>query len=384
VGIDFQNWRSFQLQDLFEIKYGVNLALNACIESNAPDAVNFVSRTELNNGVSAKVAPVPGVKPQEAGLITVAAGGSVLSTFIQPEPFYSGRDLYVLKSRNEDASLAVKMFLVTVIEANKFKFSYGRQANKSLPFIEIKLPVQTDSNGTVVIDSDCPYGPDGHVPNWQFMEDFIKSLNHKPLTTENKDGAVTKLDTTELVDFNFGKLVSDVYKATAFTKEDLVEVPYTDLKTGDYVRYITRTALDNGCEMLVAREKNLEDDIEAGNAISIGDTTATCFYQSEDFVAGDHMVVVRAEWLNPFTGNFIATLLNRESYRYSYGRAFVMESIKATDLKLPVKRNPDGTPVIDPKKSFHDDGYIPDWQFMEDYMRSLPYGDRIPETHGVV
>ena len=47
---------------------------------------------------------------------------------------------------------------------------------------------------------------------------------------------------------------------------------------------------------------------------------------------------------------------------------------------LPIKRNPDGTPFIDPKKSFHNDGYVPDWQFMEDYMRSLPYGDRIPEV----
>lgn len=36
--------------------------------------------------------PVKGKKPQRAGIITCAGGGSVLSTFLQVEPFYSGRD----------------------------------------------------------------------------------------------------------------------------------------------------------------------------------------------------------------------------------------------------------------------------------------------------
>lgn len=344
---------------LFDIKKGKRLTAADQVEGDTP----YIGAIDSNNGVSNRIGQSA---IHEGNTISLSYNGSVGEAFYQPDPYWSTDDVNALYLKSEYGELtpAIGLFVCTVLRQEKYRFSYGRKwtlDNMNATFI--KLPVAP-----------------GGGPDWQFMEDFIKSLNHKPLTTENNGGAVLKLDTAELVDFNFGKLVSDVYKATAFTKDDLIEVPYTNLKTGGYLRYITRTALDNGCEMLVAREKDLEDDVEAGNAISIGDTTATCFYQSEDFVAGDHMVVVRAGWLNPFTGNFIATLLNRESYRYSYGRAFVMESIKATDLKLPIKRNPDGTPVIDPKKSFHDDGYIPDWQFMEDYMRSLPYGDRIPEV----
>lgn len=383
MNLDFSSWRAFAIGSVFTISNGRGITSSE-IEEN-PGTLNAVQSGEENNGVIGKISAGYCRENDyvftERPCLTVARTGSAGFVSFQEDGCVVGDSAKILQLRYENASSAVYLFLQSILNKNRFKFSYGRKVTEAKYARDlIDLPVEVDESGSPVIDPTSTYSSEGYVPDWQFMEDFIKSLNHKPLTTENNDGAVPKLDTARLVDFNFGRLVSEVYKATAFTKDDLVEFPYTDLKTGGYVRYITRTALDNGCEMLVVREKDLEGDVEAGNAISIGDTTATCFYQPEDFVAGDHMVVVRAEWLNPFTGNFIATLLNRESYRYSYGRAFVMESIKATDLKLPIKRNPDGTPVIDSEKSFHDDGYIPDWQFMEDYMRSLPYGDRVPEV----
>ena len=357
MSTDIQNWRSFQLQDLFEIKYGVNLALNACIESDGPDAVNFVSRTELNNGVSAKIAPVPGVKPQESGLITVAAGGSVLSTFIQPEPFYSGRDLYVLKPRNEDAGLAVKMFLVTVIEANKFKFSYGRQANKSLPFIEVKLPVRTDSNGAAIIDSACPYGPDGYVPDWQFMEDFIKGLNHKPLTTSNARPAL-KLDHVTWAKFKIGDFF-EIRPTKAYKG-----LSADDLDDGGKTPFVVNSSVNNGIGGLCTLPPT-----EDGNKITFSDTTDgnTFFYQSEPFIGFSHVQGMYAKDVHIWTQEellFLTTILTFDSVgRYNYGRKMTRETIKSREVLLPVA--PDGEP---------------DWQFMENYIRSLPFGDRIPEV----
>lgn len=96
MNLNVDEWKEFLAKDIFHVKYGVNLELNACEESNDNDAVNFVSRTGDNNGVSAKVRKIDSVNVQKAGLITVAGGGSVLSTFVQPDDFYSGRDLYTL------------------------------------------------------------------------------------------------------------------------------------------------------------------------------------------------------------------------------------------------------------------------------------------------
>lgn len=153
-------WKPFTVNELFQVKYGINMELNTCIlaENNDIDAVNFVARTESNNGVTARVKQVEGKTPQPAGLITCAGGGSVLSTFLQTEPFYSGRDLYLLIPKRPMSKWA-KLFCITVLKANKYRYSYGRQANVTLPELELMLPADADGK-----------------PDYAFMENYMKSL----------------------------------------------------------------------------------------------------------------------------------------------------------------------------------------------------------------
>lgn len=161
ISLDVASWREFKVSDLFDVKYGINLELINCeCQRDWEDGmtVNFVARTENDNGVVARVEIIPGKEPQPAGLLTCAGGGSVLSTFVQRRDFYSGRDLYLLIPKY-DMSLYSKLFCCTVIEANKYRFSYGRQANKTLPNLELKLPVRSDG-----------------TPDFCFMENYIKSL----------------------------------------------------------------------------------------------------------------------------------------------------------------------------------------------------------------
>ncbi|EKC57434.1 protein containing DUF1603, partial [human gut metagenome] len=158
--LGIESWKPFKVNELFEVKYGINMELNTCIEAEDgdPDAINFVARTESNNGVSARVKPVEGKEPQPAGLITCAGGGSVLSTFLQEEPFYSGRDLYLLIPLQPMSKLA-KLFCITVLKANKYRYSYGRQANITLPYLELLLPATVEGQ-----------------PDFDFMENYMRSL----------------------------------------------------------------------------------------------------------------------------------------------------------------------------------------------------------------
>lgn len=154
-------WKEFILEELFYIKYGVNLELSNCrIVDNNSEGINFVARTANNNGVVAKVQLIDGIKPQEAGLITCAGGGSVLSTFVQNEEFYSGRDLYILKPK-QSLNIYQKLFCCQCIEINAYKYAYGRQANKTLKTLRIKLPAKFDG-----------------TPDWDYMEQYIKSLHY--------------------------------------------------------------------------------------------------------------------------------------------------------------------------------------------------------------
>ena len=224
--------------------------------------------------------------------------------------------------------------------ANKYKYTYGRKVteNKYMNDV-ISLPTKDNK------------------PDWEFMERYICYLKHKKLSTNNK--RFRAIDISKWVEFRFGDLISNIYKGRALNKDDLLEVD----KGGRYIRYITRTTIDNGCELFASLDNINDEFIESGNAITIGDTTATCFYQDEPFITGDHMVVVRADWLNKYTGIYIVAILTNEQYKYSYGRAYLMDRIKDTILKLPAKKI--------------DDILVPDWEYMEKYIKSLPYGDRL-------
>lgn len=338
--IDMTDWKEFEIRTLFNVVYGVNLELVNCVETdkNDPEAVAFVSRTESNNGVSAYVKPVPGVKPQPMDTITVAGGGSVLATFLQSQPFYSGRDLYLLYPK-ENISRKAKLFIVTIIKANKYRYNYGRQANVTLPYLRLRLPVSSDGK-----------------PDWQQMESFIDSLHSKTLRTSNvaKDSS-DAFDSQLWGEFRVEDLFDSIYKVASYDDSELERV---DVWSEKAIPYVTRTDLDNSVKSLVLSTGLT--NIEAGNAIVIGDTTSTISYQPGPFVAGEHIIAARADWMNKYTGLFITCLLRQERYRYSYGRAYKLDSIRNTELRLPVTS--EGKP---------------DWQWMENYIKSLPYGDRL-------
>ena len=89
--------------------------------------------------------------------------------------------------------------------------------------------------------------------------------------------------------------------------------------------------------------------------------TSTIFYQETDFITGPHIIVVRADWLNVYTANFLIALLNMEKFRYPvFGRAFLKDLIIETEVMLPI-----------------DDNGNPDYTFMEEYIKSLPYSGNI-------
>ena len=58
-------------------------------------------------------------------------------------------------------------------------------------------------------------------------------------------------------------------------------------------------------------------------------------------------------------------------------KKMTVERISVENIRLPIQHNPDGTPYIDPNHTYSEDGYVPDWQYMEEYIKSLPYGDRV-------
>lgn len=328
MNLNYEGWKEFRLGDLFTPVYGVNLELVNCSVSKSEDAVNFVARTSENNGVVARVKKISGIEPQKAGTITIAGGGSVLSTFVQTKDFYSGRDLYLLIPK-EDISFEAKLFCVTVIRQNKFKYNYGRQANKTMKDLILKLPSKNDN------------------PDWEFMKNYIRSLHCRPVTTSRKPHNIgLKLNTWEY--FELGKLF-DIQKGKRLTKADMID--------GED-NYLGAIDDNNGIRQKIRAEK-----LWNANCITVNynGSVGEAFYQSEPFWASDDVNVFypRGWEMNKYIGLFIATVIKAERPKYNYGRKWTKKIMEKSVIKLPAKNGQ------------------PDFEYMEYYMRTLPYGDRI-------
>ena len=367
MNLNTTHWKEFVLGKLFVIKKGKRLT-----SAEQEDGCNnYIGAIDSNNGIANHIAQAP---IHKGNTISLSYNGSVGEAFYQKDPYWATDDVNALYSKYEGFNEQIGLFIATVLRQEKYKFSYGRKWTlDNMNITIIKLPAQRNDDGTIYLDTSKKYSDDGYVPDWECMGNYIKSLHHKPLTTKNKTDDVLLFNVKEWQEFRFGNLISSISKSKALNKDELIE---TNNKKHS-IRYITRTGENNGCELLVDISTVDKNYIQDKNAISIGDTTATCFYQDEDFITGDHMVIVRAEWLNKPLGLYVTSILNKEQYKYSYGRAFLMDRIKDTIIKLPIVRNSDKLPVIDESKRYSEQGYLPDWQWMEKYMKSLPYGDRL-------
>jgi hypothetical protein len=133
--------KTVPLSAVFAVAHGNKFDLNKmskCAPSD--DAVAFIGRTGEHNGVVAFVEKLEGKEPYGSGLITVALGGSALSSFVQSRPFYTAQNIDVLKPRSA-MSLDVKLYYCLCIEANQFRYStFGREANRTLRNVLVPDP----------------------------------------------------------------------------------------------------------------------------------------------------------------------------------------------------------------------------------------------------
>ncbi|MCO6559251.1 MAG: restriction endonuclease subunit S, partial [Bifidobacterium sp.] len=90
--------------------------------------------------------------------------------------------------------------------------------------------------------------------------------------------------------------------------------------------------------------------------------TAGCIhYFDKGCVVGDSAKILRLKKpQSKYVYLFLATILSALRYKYSYGRKVTEEKYAQEIIRLPQTSN-----------------HIPDWEWMENYMKSLPYADRI-------
>jgi Type I restriction modification DNA specificity domain len=311
------------VSELFEVKYGVNLELNK--QKIDPIGIPFVSRTSKNNGVSARVEKIEEIDPLPAGSITVAGGGSVMESFLQSEPFYSGRDLYYLVPKL-DFTVQEKLFYCACLRANKYRFNYGRQANRTLS--DILIPS---------IDSIPEWVKDANISTSNTVS---SSLIHKEQT----------LNVKLWKPFRY-KEIFCIERGRGPRKNKLNE-------SGKY-SFVSASEYNNG-----VTGKTDHEPMHKPGVISVvrnGNSVANAFYQDEPFCSTEDVHIFTPKFkINKYIALFLCTLIKKERYRYSYGRKWGISRMNETTIYLPTTVEGE-----------------PDWEFMDNYVKSLPFSSTI-------
>lgn len=321
------------LSSLFDICYGNQLDLNKMALLNPENGgINFIGRSGKNHGVANTVGELSEVLPYREGLITVALGGSILSSFVQQAPFYTAQNVAVLTPET-GLTLYEKVYYCMCIHNNAYRYSaYGREANVSL--------------GDICVPSI------EHVPSW------TKTINI-PSIFGLEQSYISQFVKLPLVpDWKYFELGSifQIKKGRRLTKANQLD---------GSVPFIGSSAENNGITTFVGQDA--EHD---GGTISVcyNGSIGEAFYQPVPFYASDDVNVLYPTFdMNPAIALFVCALIRKEKYRFNYGRKWHTDRMNISKIKLPV-----------------DDSENPDWNLISMYVHGLPFSQALKASGDII
>lgn len=126
----------------------------------------------------------------------------------------------------------------------------------------------------------------------------------------------------------------------------------------------TREDIDCASKTGNGSNVDIAEKIFKGNCITVSNNGSVgyAFYQPIDFTCSHDVnpLYLLNHNLNKYIALFLCTLIELEQYRWAFGRKWRPKRMPMSKIKLPITN--EGTP---------------DWQFMEDYIKGLPYSANI-------
>ena len=343
--MDTSTWKWFRYDEIFDIRKGKRLTKENMTEGN----IRYIGAIDSNNGLSAFIGNDSQL--HQGNTITVSYNGSIGYAFYQDKEFWATDDVNVLYPRFS-LNRYIAMFLCRLIEMEQYRFCYGRKwdleaMNKS----KIKLPVTQEG-----------------TPDWKFMEDFVKDQIIPQLPKKAQRVWLQKYDTTPQKQENMKLNTRDW---NSFILKDLFTINRGKTLSSDDKEYyagnipcVNGTSTNNG--VLCYLNEGIEErgfkkqPVPSLSLCRVG-TSGLTFVQTKPYYIADNAFCLKLkEQQSTYVYLFLSTLLDQECAKYSYGRTISSEKYMQTRIKLPV--TPSGEP---------------DWQFMEDYIKSLPFSRNI-------
>jgi hypothetical protein len=177
-------------------------------------------------------------------------------------------------------------------------------------------------------------------------EQLLRRLAEHYFKESTVSNHTIKINSSNWISF----LISDLFEITGTKTTPFLELEEYDKGKYPYVR---TKSTNNGVENFYNYYT------EEGNVLTVDSAViGYCSYQPLSFSASDHVekLIPKNFKLNPYIALFLVKILNCEQYRYNYGLKASQTRLKKSTIKLPATKEGQ-----------------PDWLFMENFIKSLPY-----------
>ena len=112
------------------------------------------------------------------------------------------------------------------------------------------------------------------------------------------------------------------------------------------------------------KNTDLKNKLYNGNCITVSNNGSVgyAFYQAQHFTCTHDVnpLYLKNHELNVYIAIFLCTLIEKEKYRWAYGRKWRPKRMPSSLIKLPIRKD-------------DNEEIIPDWDFMESFIKTLPY-----------
>lgn len=330
--LEKREWREFWIGELFDISSTLSGIDKNKLQLKGDLKIPYITRTNINNGIDCFIPETQDLKYKinKGNVITI--GLDTQTAFYQPYKFYTGQNIQLLNQKN--LNLFKSLFILPLLKIQMRKFNWGGNGAtlKRLRKLKILFPINKNNK-----------------PDFEYMENIIKELKKLKIkkylvfienelkNLEYKE--IPKLNKVEWRDFK----IEEIFKVSKG-----VYLPQKNIIQNGKIPYITAQANNNGIKLFIGNEPNFK-----GNSITIEKVNLTAFYQPYDFYCSHDVSVIQHNKLNKYNALFIASMIRRQGFKYSYGRQAQMNVVKRETLFCPVKNNQ------------------PDFEYMEQFIKNI-------------
>lgn len=327
-----------RIADIFHVYSGSKLDFGK--QELDENGINFVSRNSNNNGIVGKVALTDSMKVFNKGDITVTLGGSyLLSSFVQEEKFVTGQNVAVLRPKAPMSELE-KWFYCYALTENRFKFTaFGREVNKYLKDIEVPAK----------------------IPDW------VHDINIPTIKTDNHSAkALRNIENWKQFNYDDIFIIKNGFYNKKPEQTEEGNIPFlgaVDNNNG-VTTYYSINDIENSSKTGTGKNAPISEKIFPANSVAVTNNGSVGFayFQDTRFTCShDVNPLYRKDGeFNAYSGLFVATVIMLDRYRWAYGRKWRPSRMINSKITLPATSEGN-----------------PDWEYMEDYIQNLPFGDKL-------